>query len=192
MLKIILQPGDALVLVDVQNDFLPGGALPVLDGDRIVPPINHWLARMAQARLRTFATRDWHPQDHCSFRTRGGPWPPHCIAGTPGADFPGTIHWSQLNPPTVINKGTHPDADAYSGFEGTDLHAQLHSAGIKRLFIAGLATDYCVLNTVLDARALGYEVWVLEPATRPVELHPGDGARALTKMRAAGATTLQD
>lgn len=188
---IPLQPGDALVLVDVQNDFLPGGSLAVPAGDQILEPINRWLSRFSAARLPVFATRDWHPPEHCSFAARGGPWPPHCVAGTPGAEFaPGL----QLrgSPVTVIDKGTNPDSDAYSGFQGTDLHSRLQATAAHRLFVAGLATDYCVLNTVIDACRLGYEVMLLESAIRPVEVHPGDGARATAAMIQAGARTLKE
>ncbi len=184
------QSGDALLLVDVQNDFLPGGRLAVAGADQILEPLNRWIARFSQAGLPIFATRDWHPPDHCSFAIRGGPWPPHCIAGSPGAEFSPALRLPADTPVTVIGKGT--DADAYSGFEGTDLDARLQAAGVRRLFVAGLATDYCVLNTVLDARRSGYEVVLLERAIRPVEVHPGDGARAVAAMAAAGAQLLKD
>lgn len=187
-----MQTGDALVLVDVQNDFLPGGSLAVPEGDQIITPIRRWLAEFIRAGLPVFATRDWHPTDHCSFRAHGGPWPPHCVAGTEGAQFPSDLGLERDPRITVISKGTSPDTDAYSGFEGTDLHARLQSAGVRRLFVGGLATDYCVLNTVLDARRLGYEVELLERAIRPVEVHAGDGAKATAAMIDAGATLLKD
>ena len=189
---IPLQTGDALVLVDVQNDFLPGGSLAVPEGDQILEPINRWLARFSAARLPVFATRDWHPPEHCSFAARGGPWPPHCVAGTRGAEFAPGLQLRGGSRLTVIDKGTAPDADAYSGFQGTDLHTRLQGAAARRLFVGGLATDYCVLNTVLDARRLGYDVIVLQRAIRPVEVHPGDGARALAAMSAAGARLCED
>ncbi len=189
---IALQPGDALVLVDVQNDFLPGGSLAVPGADQVIEPINRWLARFSAARLPVFATRDWHPPEHCSFAARGGPWPPHCVAGTRGAEFAPGLQLRGGSPATVINKGASPDADAYSGFQGTDLHTRLRGAAARRLFVGGLATDYCVLNTVLDARRLGYEVVLLESAIRPVEVHPGDGARARAAMIQAGARVLKE
>ena len=192
MSQISMQPGDALVLVDVQNDFLPGGSLAVPGGDQIIAPIKRWLAEFNQAGLPAFATRDWHPFNHCSFRAQGGLWPPHCVAGSEGAQFASDLGLTHDPRVTIISKGTTAEADAYSGFEGTDLHARLRSAGVRRLFVGGLATDYCVLNTVLDARRLGYEVTLLERAIRPVEVHAGDGARATAAMIDAGAILLKD
>lgn len=189
---IELRPGDALVLVDVQNDFLPGGSLTVPDADQIIEPINRWITLFCKGGLPIFATRDWHPPVHSSFRARGGPWPPHCVANSHGAEFAPGVHLPTDRPVVTISKGTNPDADAYSGFEGTELHTRLQTAGIRRLFVGGLATDYCVLNTVLDARRLGYEVILLEDAIRAVEVHAGDGARAIASMIEAGAKTLKE
>lgn len=184
-----LRPGDALLIVDLQNDFLPGGSLAVADGDRVVAPIQGWVARFAAAGAPIFATRDWHPEDHCSFRAAGGPWPPHCVAGTNGAAFaPGLALPAGA---VVVAKATRRDADAYSGFAGTDLDRRLREAGARRLFVGGLATDYCVLNTVLDALRLGYAVVVLTACVRAVEVAAGDGERALAAMRAAGAVALE-
>jgi nicotinamidase/pyrazinamidase len=181
------QAGDALVVVDVQNDFLPGGALTVPGGDEIVPPLNCHLARFGERSLPVFATRDWHPPDHCSFRARGGSWPPHCLMGTWGAAFPNSL---ALPPTTVIvAKGTCVDREAYSGFEGTDLEERLRAAGIRRLFVGGLATDYCVLNTVRDARARGFEVVLLSDAIRAVNLKPDDGRNAELEMIRLGAVS---
>lgn len=179
------RPGDALVVVDLQRDFLPGGPLAVPHADRVVPAINRYLDRFAGLGLPVFATRDWHPDNHCSFASQGGPWPPHCIAGSAGAGF---AEEARLPPATiVISKATSAERDAYSGFAGTDLEIRLRTAGVRRLFVTGVATDYCVLQTVLDARARGYEVVVLTDAIAAVELRPGDGQRALDSMRAAGA-----
>lgn len=180
-----LQAGDALLLVDVQNDFLPGGALAVPRGDEVVPPLNRAIAAFEGRGLPVYATRDWHPERHCSFRAQGGPWPPHCIARTQGAEFAATL----ALPPAagVISKATSQERDAYSGFDGTDLDQRLRAAGIRRLFIGGLATDYCVLNTVRDARRLGYEVMLLTDAIRAVEVQPGDGQRAEDEMVRLGA-----
>ena len=177
--------GDALIVVDVQNDFLPGGALPVTGGDQVIEPVNRSLLEFARRQLPVFATRDWHPRGHCSFREQGGPWPAHCIAGTYGASFP-----SQLHLPAgvhVVSKATRLEADAYSGFEGTDLAQQLRQLGCTRVFVGGLATDYCVRATVVDGRAAGFAVVVLTDAIRAVEARPGDGERALAEMRACGA-----
>jgi len=176
---------DALILVDVQNDFLPGGALAVPDGDAVVGPLNRWIERFEQAGAPVFATRDWHPADHCSFKPQGGPWPPHCIAGTPGAAFA-----AGLRLPAgcqVVAKATRAERDAYSGFDGTGLAPELARRGVRRVWLGGLATDYCVRATALDAIANGFEVHVIVPAVRAVEVQPGDGERALEAMRAAGA-----
>ena len=178
-------PGDALVVVDVQEDFLPGGALAVPAGDAVVPVLNRYIHEFEHRGLPIFATRDWHPPGHCSFRQQGGPWPPHCIAETPGAQFARDL----ALPPgaEVVSKATRAEADAYSGFEGTDLASRLRQLRCARVFIGGLATDYCVRASALDALAEGFEVVVLEDATRAVEVHPGDGQRALEEMAVRGA-----
>lgn len=179
------QAGDALLIVDVQNDFLPGGALAVEQGDAVIPALNRYIDAFVTRGLPVVATRDWHPEAHCSFREQGGPWPPHCRANTEGAEFA-----RQLGLPadaTVISKATTPDQDAYSGFQGTDLDQRLQAAGVRRLYVGGLATDYCVLNTVRDARRLGYEVMLLADAIRPVDVQPGDGQRAEADMLDLGA-----
>ncbi len=176
METVRLQPGDALIAVDVQNDFLPGGSLAVPQGDAVVAPLNRYAAVFAVGGLPIYATRDWHPINHCSFKAQGGPWPPHSVADTNGAAFaPGLKLPAQT---TVISKATTADKDAYSGFEGTDLDARLRAQGVKRVFVGGLATDYCVLNTVRDARKLGYDVMLLTDAIRAVNVKPDDGKRA--------------
>ena len=187
-LPIIPGPGDALVLVDVQNDFLPGGSLAVKEGDQVVPPLNRCIELFSARKLPIFATRDWHPANHCSFVAQGGPWPPHCVAGTRGAEFAPTLYMPPHLPIVKINKGHDPAKDAYSGFEGTDLDQHLKQLGVKRLFVGGLATDYCVLNTVLDGLKLGYQVIVLRDAIRAVDVTPGDGDRALAEMTGKGAS----
>lgn len=185
MNELALRPGDALIVVDVQNDFLPGGSLAVPDGDAVIAPINRYAALFAQGARPVFATRDWHPGDHCSFQARGGPWPPHCVAGSRGAQSAAGLALPETA--TVISKATDPDRDAYSGFEGTGLEEQLRAKGVKRVFVAGLATDYCVLATVKDALAAGFEAVVLADAVRAVNVTPGDGERAIGEMRAFGA-----
>jgi len=178
--------GDALIIVDLQRDFLPGGALAVAQGDRVLTAINDYLALFVARRVPVFATRDWHPPDHCSFVARGGLWPPHCIAGSAGAAF-----GDGLDLPAeavIVSKATTAERDAYSGFEGTDLQARLQQAHVSRLFVGGLATDYCVLRTVLDARSLGYTVVLLRDAIAAVDVRSDDGERAIDQMRAAGAT----
>jgi nicotinamidase/pyrazinamidase len=176
---------DALMLVDIQNDFLPGGALAVPQGDRVIAPLNQYIGLFHDRGLPILATRDWHPEDHCSFQAQGGPWPPHCIAGTPGAEFPPDLELPEET--VVISKATAPDLEAYSGFEGTDLARRLREAGVGRVFVGGLATDYCVQATVSDALQAGFDALVLTDAVRAVAVHPGDGQRALEAMRWAGA-----
>lgn len=184
-----LQKHDALILVDIQNDFLPGGALAVTEGDQIVPVINRYIAAFKLKGLPVFATRDWHPPDHCSFRTRGGPWPPHCVAGSPGARFASGLLLPENT--VIVSKATRPDQDAYSGFENTSLHQQLLDLHAKRLFVGGLATDYCVLNTVKDALELGYQVCLLTDAIRAVNVKPDDGSLAIKDMLRKGAIPMR-
>lgn len=188
-LPIRLQSGDALIAVDVQNDFLPGGSLAVPQGDAVVPALNRYLAAFAARALPVYATRDWHPPEHCSFRAQGGIWPPHCVAGTPGAEF--ALALALPEAAVIVSKATSAEADAYSGFGGTDLAARLRAGAAKRLFIGGLATDYCVLNTVRDALAAGFAVLLLADAIRAVDVHAGDGARALGEMQQLGARPLR-
>ncbi len=180
-----MQAGDALLIVDVQNDFLPGGSLAVSGGDEVVPALNRYIRACESYGLPVYATRDWHPPRHCSFRDQGGPWPPHCVAGTPGAEFPEALRLPSST--ALISKALSPDKDAYSGFQDTDLDRRLHDAGIRRLFIGGLATDYCVLNTVRDALRLGYQVFLLADAIRAVDVEAGDGRRAEEEMAGLGA-----
>lgn len=181
-----LQSDDALLVVDVQRDFLPGGALAVPDGDAVVAPLSVWIRRFVAAGRPVFATRDWHPADHCSFAPQGGPWPPHCIAASPGAELAPGLELP-VAAASLVSKATQRAADAYSGFEGTDLDARLRASGVRRLFVGGLATDYCVLNTVQDALRLGYRVVLLVDCIRAVDVQAGDGARAMVAMLAAGA-----
>lgn len=183
----LLKPhqGDALVVVDVQNDFLPGGALGVPEGDEVVPALNKYTVLFEELGLPIVATRDWHPENHCSFEARGGPWPPHCVAGTEGAAFATDL---DLHGDTkVVSKATTPDEEAYSGFQGTELNEWLKERGVKRIFVGGLATDYCVKATVQDGLVNGYEVVLLEDAVRAVNVDPGDGEKAIAEMERDGA-----
>ncbi|HEX7970974.1 MAG TPA: isochorismatase family protein [Thiobacillus sp.] len=179
------QPGDVLLVTDIQNDFLAGGSLAVAGGDEVVPVLNRYIGEFVARGLPVYATRDWHPEGHCSFHEQGGPWPVHCVAGSHGAAFSAAL----ALPPhtTVISKATLQDQEAYSSFHGTDLNDRLCAAGIRRVFIGGLTTDYCVLNSVRDARRLGYEVFVLTDAIRAVDVQPGDGQRAEEEMAKLGA-----
>ena len=180
-----LRKGDALIVVDVQRDFLPGGSLAVPNGDHVLPVLNRYLRLFQSANLPVVATRDWHPPNHCSFAAQGGVWPPHCIQESPGAEFAGELELPA--DALLISKATRIGRDAYSGFDGTGLEQSMRDAGVRRLFVGGLATDYCVLETVKDAVNAGFEVFVLGDAIRAVDVSPGDGDRALETMRAAGA-----
>ncbi len=170
----------ALIVVDVQNDFCPGGALAVPEGDEVVEPIN----RLAAGSGFVVATRDWHPADHGSFAEQGGPWPVHCVAGTPGAELHPGVDSGLID--AIVDKGQAPDREGYSGFEGTKLERLLREHDVDAVDVAGLALDYCVKATALDARRAGLAVTVHRGATRPVEVQPGDGERAVEELRAAG------
>ena len=179
------QTGDALLIIDLQNDFLPGGALAVPEGDAVIAPLQTWIHRFVVDGLPILATRDCHPADHCSFREQGGPWPVHCVAGSWGAAVTPALKL----PPTglIIDKPCRADMETYDGFTGTRLDETLHQQNIQRLWVGGLATDYCVLNTVLEGLRRGYEVLVLTQAVRAVDLQPSDGQRALAAMAEQGA-----
>lgn len=181
-------PGDALLLVDVQRDFLPAGALAVPEGDRVVPVLNRYLDACRRRGVPIFASRDWHPADHCSFHAQGGIWPPHCVAGTDGAAFAPDLALG--DDVVVISKATTSGRDAYSAFDGTDLADGLRALGVKRLLIGGLATDYCVLETVRGAIDAGFEVLLLEDAVRAVDVEPGEGDAAIAEMHRRGARGL--
>jgi len=177
-------PYTALIVVDVQRDFCPGGALPVPEGDRVVEPINR-LVQAAEAHgLPIVYTRDWHPPDHVSFRERGGTWPVHCVRDTPGAEFHEGLILARSA--IIVSKATQPDEEAYSGFQGTQLEELLRGRGVRRVIITGLATDYCVKATALDALERGFETWVVREAVRGVDVNPGDSRRALAEIESRG------
>jgi nicotinamidase/pyrazinamidase len=186
---IELKRGDALLAVDIQNDFLPGGSLAVPGGNEIIPVVNRLVERFQAKGFPIFATGDCHPPDHCSFHAKGGPWPLHCVEGTDGALFPPELHLPERV--EVIYKATSLEKDAYSGFEGTDLDKRLKAAGVGRLVIGGLATDYCVVNTVKDALKHGYQVLLAVDAIRAVNVQPGDGERAVEEMVRLGARPVE-
>jgi nicotinamidase/pyrazinamidase len=178
-------PGDALLVVDVQKDFLPGGALGIDGGDAVVAPLNRLLAAWRASGLPVYLTRDWHPTGHCSFAAQGGPWPVHCVAGSSGAEFSPQLERARGD--VVVSKATRVDRDAYSALDGTQLTDELVRTGVRRIFIGGLATDYCVRATGLDARAANFDVVVLRDAVCAVNVHPDDGQKALSELAAAGA-----
>jgi nicotinamidase/pyrazinamidase len=177
-------PKQALIVVDVQNDFCPGGALAVAHGDEVVEPLNKQIDEFLERGAPVYKSRDWHPATTKHFEAYGGTWPVHCVQNTKGAEF----HPALRDDPriTVVSKGLG-DTDCYSAFDETDLVSQLREQGVEEVVVGGLATDYCVKNTVLDALKHGFKVKLLENATRAVDLQPGDGDRAIEEMRAAGA-----
>jgi nicotinamidase/pyrazinamidase len=180
-----MKPRPALIIVDVQRDFCPGGALPVRDGDKIIPKINLMVSLFERRGLPVIFSRDWHPADHCSFTTRGGPWPAHCVKSSTGAQF----HPSLRIPDdaTVISKATRTNLEAYSAFQHTNLAERLKRMGVDRLYVAGLATDYCVKNTVLDGISAGFEVQLVSDSIRGVNVKRTDSANAIRKMVGKGA-----
>ena len=175
----------ALIVVDVQNDFCPGGTLAVANGDEVVGPLNKLIDKFLDKNLPVFKTRDWHQPTTKHFQRYGGTWPVHCVQNTTGAEF----HPQLRDDPRIhiVSKGLG-DTDCYSGFDETDLAAQLHNENVDEVLIGGLATDYCVKQTVLDAIKNGFHVVALEDAMKPVDLNPGDGERAIAEMQTAGAT----
>ena len=188
-----MQAPMALVIVDVQNDFCPGGTLAVPDGDRVVAPLSRLAKRFAAAGLPVFASRDWHPPDTSHFQLFGGPWPVHCVRDTPGAALHPGLHLPETA--AVLSKGMDPAADGYSAFEGVSeaglpLADILAANGVQHLCIGGLAIDYCVRATVLEAMARGFGVTLLVDAVAGVDLQPGDAERAIREMEAAGARLL--
>lgn len=176
----------ALILVDIQNDFCPNGALAVTEGDLIVPIVNRLISRFPLV----ISTQDWHPANHISFKAQGGPWPPHCVQGTTGAELHPDLETDTIA--LYFRKASSPDKDDYSEFAGKDeqgrsLDEVLKGYGVKKIYVVGLATDYCVLETVLDGLKYGYEVYAVTDAMRAVNVNPDDGEKALYKMVSSGA-----
>jgi nicotinamidase/pyrazinamidase len=183
---------DALIITDIQLDFLPGGALPVPDGDQVIPVFNEYIRIFKGTPAKIVASRDWHLQNHVSFKSRGGPWPSHCVQETPGAQFSPALKLPENT--GIISKATDSDKEAYSVFDSTGLADTLNAKKINRIFIGGLATDYCIVNSVLDARKLGLHVIVLVDGSRGINVRPGDVEEALDSMMKSGAqqVTLSD
>ena len=171
----------ALLIIDFQNDFTSGGALEVTGGDEIAEPVK----RLADQLDHVFATRDWHPPNHTSFETEGGPWPVHCVQGTRGAELHPAMRDVEVD--AIVDVGVERDDEGYSGFENSKLADLLHGAGVDEVAVAGLATDYCVRASAIDACRESFDTTVVMDAIRPVEVNPGDGERALEDMKRAGA-----
>ena len=178
----MLRRGDALMIVDVQKDFCTGGALPIEDGDKVVPILNRWIAAAVARGVPIYASRDWHPVGHVSFNERGGPWPPHCLQDSDGARFHSNLELPDSA--VIVTKGVRFDQDQNSAFDQTGIVEQLRKDGIQRLLVGGLAEDVCVLATALDARREGFEVALIADATRPVSTQKGEKARKM--MRDSG------
>jgi nicotinamidase/pyrazinamidase len=185
--------GDGLLLVDPQNDFCPGGSLAVADGHAVMPLLSFWASAAAEANAPIFVSRDWHPARTTHFKAHGGIWPPHCVMGTSGAEF-----HPDLRLPAevvVVSKGMGEDEDAYSAFQARDesgmlLATLLERRAVRHLYVGGLATDYCVKSTTLDALKAGYRVTLIAEGIRAVDVQSGDGDRALEEMHTAGAFSL--
>jgi nicotinamidase/pyrazinamidase len=178
-----LQQGDALIVVDVQIDFCPGGALPIERGDEVVAVLNRWIAAASSAGVPVYASRDWHPTHHLSFTESGGQWPPHCLQDSDGARFHPDLRLPDST--VIVTKGVRFDRDQYSAFDETGLETELRARGVKRVWVGGLAQDVCVRATVLDARRHGFEAIVISDGTRPVTRI--GGGEANEEMRRAGA-----
>lgn len=185
--SIVIRPGDALIVVDVQRDYLPGGALAVPHGDAVVEPLNRVIDQFVRTDLPIFYIRDWHPAQHVSPVNHGSRLPVHCIAGTAGAEFAPRL-WIAQSDPIIPLTAAH-DHGAVSAFEGTPLAEQLNRTETKRIFIGGLAMEHCVMKTALDAMSRGYEVYVILDAVRAASARSGDDRRALRVMRRQGART---
>lgn len=181
--------GHALLVIDLQLDFMPEGALAVKDGDKIIPVINKLVKLFSAKEDMIFFSRDWHPEKHCSFFENGGTWPEHCVRGSRGARFHPDVQIPETS--KIISKATTESKDAYSAFEDTELAEELEKNNINTLYVCGLATDVCVRSTVLDGLELGLTIIVVSDAVKAVELEPGDGDRAIQEMNAAGAEIVE-
>ena len=189
-MNVRLNARDALIVVDVQVDFLPGGVLAVPSGNMVIPVLNQYIQLFSAAKQPVFYTRDWHPADHASFRENGGLWPAHCVADSPGASFPEDL----LLPPDnkfIIAKGVQQEFDAYSGFQATPLLSLLQERGVRRVFIGGLATEYCVKSTVIGALNLGFTTCLLSDAVQGIDVNPGQCKLAVEQMLSAGAIAIK-
>ncbi len=184
----VLMKGDGLLIVDVQNDFCPGGALPIGEGDVVVPILNDWIDAAEKKGVPVYASRDFHPVRHISFKDQGGKWPAHCIEDSEGAAFHSALRLPDNV--TIITKGVRFDQDQNSVFDQTGFSEQLRRDGVKRIWVGGLALDVCVLLSVLDARKAGFEVNVIMQATRPVT--PEGGRESVAQMKEAGAAIIED
>jgi nicotinamidase/pyrazinamidase len=184
-----LRKNDALVIVDVQNDFCAGGSLATKSGDEVAAKLSTVARQFSQKNLRVFATQDWHPRGHSSFQAQGGPWPEHCVQDSTGAEFHPSLRLPVGS--SIVRKGSDPEIDAYSGFLDSNLEELLRAAEASRVVVGGIATEYCVLNTVLDARKLGFDTYVLKDAIAAVNVEDGDDAAAIKKMEDAGATLIE-
>jgi len=182
---INISKADALLVTDVQIDFLPGGALPVPEGDQVLPILNDYIRIFGKAGVTVFATRDWHPPNHMSFTTQGGPWPPHCIQDSEGAKFHPDLRLPDGT--VIISKAMDPNKESHSSFDSAELGSTLASKKVRRIFVGGFATDYCIVNTVLDARKQGFETVILLDAMRGIDVKPGDSKRAIEAMIAKGS-----
>lgn len=186
---VALTPHDALLLADIQNDFLPGGKLGIRGGDSIIPILLNYVRHFQTHNLPIFLTRDWHPPNHCSFKSQGGPWPVHCVAGSLGSLPPSSFPTPSSS--VIIYKAVDREQEAYSAFHHTALDRHLQGLTVRRLFIGGLATEYCVLYSVKDARMRGYDVCLLVDGIKAVNLQPDDGRRAEEEMIRLGAAPVR-
>ncbi|SMO40622.1 nicotinamidase/pyrazinamidase [Balnearium lithotrophicum] len=184
---VSLTDRDALIVVDMQNDFMPWGSLPVPEADKIIPKVNKYIKLFFERGLPIFATRDWHPENHISFKVNGGKWPVHCVQWSRGADFAEGL---EIPPETfIVNKGDRPELEAYSGFQGTVLNELLKERGIKRLFVCGVATEFCVKNTCIGGINLGYTVFLLNDAVKGIGEESSQ--RAVEELLRGGCIVLE-